>query len=142
MRPPLRNILHFEHQNTTWPKTVHLHLIRPLSTFALRPYQIDCLNACFDALNAGVRRIGVSLPTGAGKTAVFISLLSRLESKGDCSRHSLVIVNSVELARQTAVLATKLRPDWAVEIEQGAMYHASGTANLCVIFDISNTQFF
>lgn len=107
--------------------------VRWSSTFTLRPYQEACLDACFDALDAGVRRIGVSLPTGAGKTAVFISLLSRLEAKNADARRSLVVVNSIELARQTAVLAQKLRPDWSVEIEQGAKYNASGRADLCVL---------
>jgi len=33
-----------------------------------RPYQKDSLDACLDALSRGVNRIGVSLPTGSGKT--------------------------------------------------------------------------
>ncbi|VDB99642.1 unnamed protein product [Peniophora sp. CBMAI 1063] len=109
-----------------------LPLRRRSSTFSLRPYQEACLSACLEALGVGVRRIGVSLPTGAGKTAVFISLLSRLEATKADARRSLVIVNSVELARQTASLAQKLRPDWSVEIEQGGKYNASGRADLTV----------
>lgn len=97
----------------------------------LRPYQESCLEACLDALKAGSTRIGVSLPTGSGKTTVFISLLSRLPSARDApeATRSLVIVNSVELAQQTADQATRLFPEWRVEIEQGK-HHASGTADL------------
>ncbi|KAA1097080.1 hypothetical protein PGTUg99_000555 [Puccinia graminis f. sp. tritici] len=36
-----------------------------------RPYQQDSLDACLDALSRGVSRIGVSLPTGSGKTVGF-----------------------------------------------------------------------
>jgi len=70
----------------------------------------------------------VSLPTGAGKTAVFISLLSSLEPRNDATR-SLVIVNSIELAKQAAAQAKHLRPDWVIEIEQGR-HKASGDADL------------
>ncbi|KAI0651935.1 P-loop containing nucleoside triphosphate hydrolase protein [Trametes meyenii] len=100
---------------------------------ALRPYQESCLEACLDALDSGCTRIGVSLPTGSGKTTVFISLLSRLSSPvhvPDATR-SLVIVNSVELAQQTATQAKRLFPHWSVEIEQGK-HSASGAADLTV----------
>lgn len=77
-------------------------------------------------------RIGVSLPTGAGKTAVFISLLSRISPPKNnlVATRSLVIVNSIELARQAAAQAERLRPDWKVEIEQGVKHKATGTADM------------
>ena len=40
------------------------------------------MDAALDALAAGCRRIGVSLPTGTGKTTVFLSLLSRVQPEG------------------------------------------------------------
>jgi ATP-dependent helicase IRC3 len=104
------------------------HQVSPL---ILRPYQEICLRACLDAHSAGVSRVGVSLPTGAGKTAVFISLLSSLEPRNNSpdATRSLVIVNSIELAKQAAAQAKRLRPDWVIEIEQGR-YKASGDADL------------
>jgi len=111
---------------TTQP---HLHKVSPL---ILRPYQEICLKACLDAHTAGASRIGVSLPTGAGKTAVFISLLSSLgprNGRPDATK-SLVIVNSIELAKQAAAQARHLRPDWVVEMEQGSKHRASGDADL------------
>ena len=102
------------------------------SPLTLRPYQEICLKACLDAHSSGASRIGVSLPTGAGKTAVFISLLSSLEprkGRPDAKR-SLVIVNSIELAKQAAAQAKHQRPDWTVEIEQGSKHRASGDADL------------
>ncbi|KAI9445021.1 P-loop containing nucleoside triphosphate hydrolase protein [Lactarius indigo] len=108
--------------------------LRQSSQLSLRPYQETCLKACLDAHSSGASRIGVSLPTGAGKTAVFVSLLSRLEPrKGQPSAtKSLVIVNSIELAKQAAAHARQQRPDWTVEIEQGGKHKASGDADLTV----------
>lgn len=103
-----------------------------VSPLKLRPYQEICLKACLDAHTAGASRIGVSLPTGAGKTAVFISLLSSLGPRNDKpdATKSLVIVNSIELAKQAAAQAKHLRPDWVVEMEQGSKHRASGDADL------------
>ncbi|KAH7916425.1 P-loop containing nucleoside triphosphate hydrolase protein [Hygrophoropsis aurantiaca] len=100
----------------------------------LRPYQESCLEACNAALKAGATRIGVSLPTGAGKTTVFISLLSQIRPpvKYPAASRALVIVNSVELARQAAAQAEALYPEWHVEIEQGVKHKASGTADVTV----------
>jgi ATP-dependent helicase IRC3 len=113
------------------PFTTHPQLDN-VSPFVLRPYQDICLKACLDARTAGASRIGVSLPTGAGKTAIFISLLSSLEPRKGRpgATKSLVIVNSIELAKQAAAQAKHLRPDWVVEIEQGRKHQASGDADL------------
>ncbi|KAF9535421.1 P-loop containing nucleoside triphosphate hydrolase protein [Crepidotus variabilis] len=100
----------------------------------LRPYQEQCLDACMDALRAGHTRLGVSLPTGAGKTTVFISLLSRLAppAENEKATRSLIVVNSIELARQSAAQVARLFPNWTVEIEQGGKYIASGYADVTV----------
>lgn len=102
------------------------------SSIVLRPYQEQCLDACLDALRQGHSRLGVSLPTGAGKTTVFISLLSRLASSVDNPKatRSLIVVNSIELARQSAAQVAKLFPNWTVEIEQGGKHVASGYADV------------
>jgi ATP-dependent helicase IRC3 len=76
--------------------------------------------------------MGVSVPTGCGKTTVFLSLLSRISpstTRPEATR-ALVIVNAVELARQAAAQARRLFPEWTVEIEQGAKYKATGEADL------------
>jgi len=98
----------------------------------LRPYQEHCLDACAQALDSGASRIGVSLPTGSGKTTVFISLLSRIPSPASnpAAHRSLIIVNSIELARQSAMQVAKLFPTWSVEIEQGFKHKASGNADV------------
>jgi len=98
----------------------------------LRPYQEACLQACIDALDSGISRIGVSLPTGSGKTTVFVSLLARIHPPRSNPRaqRSLIIVNSIELAIQAATQTKALFPHWSVEIEQGAKHNASGSADV------------
>lgn len=120
-----------------------LSLSRNASTAAnsasviLRPYQELALDACTDALKDGASRIGVSLPTGSGKTTVFLSLLSRITppASNPKATRTLVIVNAIELARQAAMQATRLFPDWTVEIEQGAKHKASGLADVYEVIE-------
>lgn len=102
-----------------------------LSTLVkLRPYQESCINACVEALASGSSRIGVSLPTGSGKTTVFLSLLSRLSYPRPAATRSLIIVNSVELARQTIDQAKRILPHLTVELEQGSQHQATGIADM------------
>lgn len=116
------------------PRALHLRRAHT-NALKLRPYQETCLESCLSALKDGSTKIGVSLPTGSGKTVVFVSLLERLQAlSGDPqATRSLVIVNSIELARQAADQARNLFPHWTVEIEQGARYTASGLADVCVV---------
>jgi ATP-dependent helicase IRC3 len=103
-----------------------------ISPIILRPYQEACLDACTAALEAGASRIGVSLPTGSGKTTIFISLLSRIlpPAESPKAKRSLIIVNSIELARQSAAQAEALFPGWVIEVEQGVKHKASGLADV------------
>ena len=114
--------------------TLATHATTPttVAAISLRPYQEHCLETCLDALNQGSTRIGVSLPTGSGKTTVFISLLSRIPepTQNPAATRSLVIVHSIELARQTASQVARLFPHWTVEIEQGTKHKASGLADV------------
>jgi ATP-dependent helicase IRC3 len=133
MRSPVRRHPLLRHLLVSYSFTTQASL-RQSSQLSLRPYQEHCLKACLDAHCSGASRIGVSMPTGAGKTAVFISLLSRLDPRKDHpdATKSLVIVNSIELAKQAAAQARQQRPDWTVEIEQGGKHKASGDADLSV----------
>ncbi|TFK77148.1 P-loop containing nucleoside triphosphate hydrolase protein [Pluteus cervinus] len=123
------NVLHPRLLPILHPKYRLLH-----GAILLRPYQEQCLDACVDALQAGASRIGVSLPTGSGKTTVFISLLSRIPAPPtvESATRSLIIVNSIELARQSAEQVARLFPQWSVEIEQGNKHQASGFADVTV----------
>lgn len=109
-------------------------LFRSLSSssgsISLRPYQESCLQACTEAIASGITRVGVSLPTGSGKTTVFASLISRIEPPTEDATKTLIIVNSIELARQAAKQVKAIYPEMSVEIDQGAKHRASGHADV------------
>ena len=80
----------------------------------LRPYQRDAIEAVLEARRAGVRRMLISLPTGAGKTVIF-SRLARM-----ARRQVLVLAHREELleqAREKLVAATG--GEVQVAVEQG-----------------------
>lgn len=98
----------------------------------LRPYQEECVQSCLAALQKkGVTRIGVSAPTGSGKTTMFCNLISRLPNVGDKFR-ALILVGNIELARQAAEQMRRHSPELSVEIEQGASNVSSGEADVYV----------
>jgi ATP-dependent helicase IRC3 len=71
------------------------------------------------------------MPTGTGKTTVFVSLLHRLADFNErpAAKSSLIIVNSVELAVQAFKQIKRMFPETTVEIEQGKS-KASGLADV------------
>ena len=86
--------------------------VAPLS---LRPYQRETIDAVLAARRAGVRRMLVCLPTGAGKTVIF-SELARLARRG-----VLVIAHREELLGQArAKLEAALGGAQVVAMERGA----------------------
>ena len=94
------------------------HWRRWARTYAtsLRPYQHECVNACLQALEErGLTRIGVSAPTGSGKTTMFLELVSRLGGHG--ARHALILVNGITLAQQAAERARYMFPHMSVEMD-------------------------
>lgn len=66
---------------------------------ALRPYQAELLKRIDAAIAAGKRRPLVQLPTGGGKTVVFVEQVRRAAERG---LRVLIIVHRVELIHQTA----------------------------------------
>lgn len=67
----------------------------PPVSLALRPYQHLALDAIAAAELRGVRRQLLALPTGAGKTVIFASLIAQLQQR------TLILVHRDELIRQT-----------------------------------------
>ena len=115
-----------------------LPLVERLSTrslsqnVTLRPYQQECVGACLQALERGCRRMGVSSPTGSGKTTIFTELISRIKPENDRATQALILVNGVTLARQAVERVRHMFPDWRVEMEQGSKHVATGHADVTV----------
>ena len=83
-------------------------------SLTLRPYQRDAIANVISARRAGVKRMVVSLPTGAGKTVIF-SELARL-----ARRPVLVIAHRRELIQQARdKVARALGDASVVAVEQG-----------------------
>lgn len=98
----------------------------------LRPYQAECVDTCLQAIDRGVRKIGVSSPTGSGKTTMFTELLARLPPPPGCAGQVLILVNAVALAEQAYATVQRLLPHLHLELEQGAKHNASGLADVTV----------
>jgi superfamily II DNA or RNA helicase len=74
----------------------------------LRPYQVEALERIGDAWARGVRRPGISLPTGVGKTRI-MAALGRQEAAAPGAGHVLFPVHRDTLVDQTvAVLRATL----------------------------------
>lgn len=99
----------------------------------LRDYQEEAIQACLDALSSGLTRIGVSSPTGSGKTTMFMHLIPKVPSMHPNQQgrgRTMILVSSVELANQAEMAAKRmLGDDWIVEVEQSKR-HASGMADV------------
>ncbi|GAA6024337.1 hypothetical protein JCM11491_000381 [Sporobolomyces phaffii] len=104
----------------------------------LRPYQVECINAVLHELRAGTcTRLGVSAPTGSGKTATFTRLISLLPARrhpgtNELATRVLIIVNSIQLAHQTHLAVARAYPRAHVELEQGSKHKASGHADVTI----------
>jgi superfamily II DNA or RNA helicase len=66
----------------------------------LRPYQAEALDALYAGWEAGGRRLGVSLPTGVGKTHI-MAHLGRREAARPGPRHVLYLLHRDALVEQT-----------------------------------------
>lgn len=76
--------------------------------------------------------MGVSSPTGSGKTTIFTELISKIPSKDNKATQALVLVNGVTLAQQATERARCMFPHWRVEMEQGSRHVATGHADVTV----------
>lgn len=66
---------------------------------ALRDYQQQAVNAVLKAIRDGIRRIGVSAPTGGGKTIIFASIIKEVLTKHRKGK-VLILVGTEEQAHQ------------------------------------------
>ncbi|KAH9880221.1 hypothetical protein IAQ61_000510 [Plenodomus lingam] len=102
----------------------------PPSSITLREYQEECIQAVLSYLEAGHKRLGVSLATGSGKTVIFTHLIDRVPAVGNASQ-TLILAHRRELVEQAARHCAYAYPDKHVDIEMGKV-HASGAADITV----------
>jgi ATP-dependent helicase IRC3 len=102
----------------------------PRPQIKLREYQEECIQAVLSYLDAGHKRLGISLATGSGKTVIFTHLIDRIPAVGAASQ-TLIVAHRRELVEQAARHCSLTYPDKHVEIEMGAN-QASGAADITV----------
>lgn len=105
--------------------------VSPRPRFSLREYQQECINKCLEALESARRRIGVSLPTGGGKTVVFSTLIDHVKPRNGHGDKVLILAHRKELVFQAATTCKSIHPDKIVEVEM-ADYHATEDADIIV----------
>lgn len=72
---------------------------------ALRPYQLEAVGAVEEAGRRGARRVLVALPTGTGKTLVFVEVIRRRGGR------SCVLAHRDELIEQAVAKIRLVHPD-------------------------------
>jgi ATP-dependent helicase IRC3 len=102
----------------------------PLPKIQLREYQEECIQAVLSYLDAGHKRLGISLATGSGKTVIFTHLIDRIPATGNASQ-TLILAHRRELVEQAARHCALAYPDKHVDIEMGNN-QASGAADITV----------
>jgi ATP-dependent helicase IRC3 len=102
----------------------------PLPQLQLREYQEECIQAVLSYLDAGHKRLGVSLATGSGKTVIFTHLIDRIAATANATQ-TLILAHRRELVEQAARHCTLAYPEKHVDIEMGN-HQASGAADITV----------
>lgn len=96
-----------------------------MTAFKLRPYQEEAIEAVLNAREQGMRRVVISLPTGAGKTVIFSHIIRILR------RPALVLAHRSELLDQARAKILAVDPRLTVEVEK-ADQRASPDAQVVV----------
>lgn len=86
-----------------------------MTLLPMRDYQRECVEAVERAWEGGMRRPGVVLPTGAGKTVVFAHAIDRWR-RANAGRRALVVAHRHELIEQAAGKLRSVMPGTRVGI--------------------------
>lgn len=101
----------------------------------LRDYQRDCIDAVFKAWADGLKRPAVVLPTGAGKTVVFASLIKEFVNVGDTERGTrvMVLVHRDELADQAIDKIRAIAPGLSVGKVKASVNEITADVMVCSV---------
>ena len=97
----------------------------------LRPYQEEAIQAVLDHVAKDKRRLGLSLPTGSGKTVIFSHLVDRITPPTEDATQTLILAHRQELVHQAETHCKTLYPGQTVEVEMSAS-KASGSADITI----------
>ncbi len=89
-------------------------IVLPGKGVSLRPYQTECLDRLHRSRAAGVNRMLVSLPTGTGKTVIFVRIPDHFGLDG----RFLILAHREELLDQAAEKCQAANPSVSVGVEQ------------------------
>ncbi|MGV1006785.1 MAG: DEAD/DEAH box helicase, partial [Candidatus Nanopelagicales bacterium] len=87
----------------------------------LRDYQQAAIDKVEAAIEGGMRRPSIVLPTGAGKTIVFGAYAARLVGRG---RRPMILVHRDELVRQSVAKIQLMAPGASIGVIQGTTNEA------------------
>ncbi|ODQ79006.1 hypothetical protein BABINDRAFT_162080 [Babjeviella inositovora NRRL Y-12698] len=85
------------------------------TSHGLRDYQEECISHSMAAMAAGRTKLAVSLPTGSGKTVIFVNLIKR--TRQHPPKKALILVHRKELAAQAMKACAVYLPDLSVGLE-------------------------
>ena len=92
----------------------------------LRDYQEKAVQSVLDAMDRGIQRGLIVLPTGSGKTVLFSALIASLRKNPEFT--SLVIAHRKELIDQASRTIRNLNPGMSIGIESGDERAARGSS--------------
>ncbi|CAG9948728.1 unnamed protein product, partial [Clonostachys rosea f. rosea IK726] len=97
----------------------------------LRDYQLDCIKSVVKSTKRGVKRVGVSLATGSGKTVIFTQLIGKIQDRLNGGSRTLILAHRRELVEQAAKHCRLAYPEKSIDIEMGSL-SASGAADITI----------
>lgn len=117
-----------------------------MTSFVLRQYQHDCIDAVFKAWSEGMKRPAVVLPTGAGKTVVFAHLIKQFrERRYDKPLQRpgirvMVLVHRDELADQAMAKIRAIAPELRVGKVKAADNDITADVMVCSVQTLANAK--
>lgn len=85
---------------------------------SMRPYQVEAVQAVYDAWSEGQTAVGISLPTGTGKTHIMVAIAAEEVAAG---KRVMILLHRDQLVEQTyARLKASLNPRISIGIVKGS----------------------